>query len=104
LRRGFFSGHALGVSPEEVLARLVELARDEGLHVREVGGRRAETDPATRSGVARLRDVVYLVLVASEPLEDRIEVVAAGLREHRPGAFEGRYLPPAVRSRLDPPC
>ena len=81
----------------------MELARDEGLRVREVGGRSADAEPATRSGVARLHDVVYVVLIASEPLEDRIEVVAAGLREHRPGAVESHYLPPAVRSRLDRP-
>jgi hypothetical protein len=91
------------VTPEEVLIRLVELAREEGLHVRDVGGRTAEADPATRSGIARVRDVVYVVLVDSEPLEDRIEVVAAALRQHRRGAVESRYLPPAVRSRLDPP-
>ena len=90
------------MSPEEVLARLVELAREQGLRVREVRGG-GEPGPALRSGVARLRDVVYVVLVASEPLEDRIEVVAAALREHRPGAFEARYLPPAVRSRLEAP-
>lgn len=89
------------MSPDEVLARLVELARAEGLHVREVHAG-AGSEPALRSGIARLREVVYVVLVDSEPLEDRIEVVARALREHRPGALEGRYLPPAVRSRLEP--
>lgn len=85
-----------------MLARLVDLAREQGLHVREVRGG-GDADPSTRSGVARLRDDVYVVLVSSESLEDRIEVVAAALRAHRPGAFEGRYLPPALRRRLDAP-
>jgi hypothetical protein len=88
------------VSPEEVLARLVELAREAGLRVREVpGGAREEW--TSHSGVCRLRDGLYAVLVGSEPVEDRIAALARALRAHRPEACEATWLPPAVRERLE---
>jgi hypothetical protein len=87
------------VDPGEVLAFLVDLAREAGLHVRSVGASAGEF-PA-RSGVCRLREGVFVILAASDPAEDRIAVVAQALREHRPAALEGRYLPPAIRERLE---
>jgi hypothetical protein len=71
------------MTPEEVLACLLDLARDGGLRVRSVGA----GEVSSHSGVCRLRDGVFVILVASDPLEDQIE---------------HRYLPPAVRGRLDP--
>jgi ribosomal protein L7Ae-like RNA K-turn-binding protein len=86
------------VDPPEVLAFLVELCREAGLQVRSVG---AQGELPARSGVCRVRDGVFVILVASDPVEDRIAALAQALREHRPAALEGRYLPPAVRERLE---
>jgi hypothetical protein len=86
------------VDPPEVLAFLVELSREAGLQVRSVG---AQGEIPVRSGVCRLRDGVFVILAASDPVEDRISALAQALREHRPAALEGRYLPPAVRERLE---
>jgi hypothetical protein len=44
-----------------------------------------------------------LVVSSAEPLEARIEAVAAALREHGGGLLEARFLPPAVRERIDRP-
>lgn len=83
----------------EVLAFLVDLAREGGLQVRSVGS--LQGDLLARSGVCRLRDGVFVILVASDSVEDRIAALAHALREHQPAALEGRYLPPAVRERLE---
>ena len=82
-----------------MLAFLVDLAREAGLEVRSVGAAVGEL-PA-RSGVCRLRGGVFVILAASDSAEDRIAILAQALREHRPAALEGRYLPPAVRERLE---
>jgi hypothetical protein len=87
------------VDPAEVLAFLVELSREAGLQVRSAGASAAE--PALRSGVCRLRDGIFVILAAGDSVEDRIAALAQALREHRPAALEGRYLPPAVRERLE---
>jgi hypothetical protein len=44
-----------------------------------------------------------LVLVPSDPLSHRIEILARALRAHAPALLEGRWLPPAVRERLEGP-
>jgi hypothetical protein len=41
------------------------------------------------------------VLSAAEPLEARIEAAAAALGAHGGALLEGRFLPPAVRERLE---
>ncbi|HSD27233.1 MAG TPA: hypothetical protein VLL75_08010 [Vicinamibacteria bacterium] len=87
------------MTPAEMLAFLVDLAREGGLQVRTIGS--SQGDPPTRSGVCRLRDGVFVILVGSDPVEDRIAAVVDALREHCPAALEGRYLPPAVRERLE---
>jgi len=87
------------VDPAEVLAFLVDLSREAGLQVRSVGAAQAELP--VRSGICRLRDGIFVILVASDSVEDRIAALAQALREHRPAALEGRYLPPAVRERLE---
>ena len=87
------------MDPAEVLAFLVELSREAGLQVRSAGASPAE--PPLRSGVCRLRDGIFVILAAGDPVEDRIAALTQALREHRPAALEGRYLPPAVRERLE---
>ena len=82
----------------EILRCLVELAEQAGLEVRSARG---DEDPPPRSGLCRVRDRVWLVLVRSEPIEDRIDVVAAALRAHAGELLESRFLPPAVRELLD---
>ena len=88
------------MDPAEVLAFLVELAREGGLQVRMASPGPGE--PPLRSGACRLRDGILVILAASDSLEDRIDALARALRQHRPEALEGRYLPPAVRERLEP--
>lgn len=87
------------MDPAEVLAFLVELSREAGLQVRGAGP--APGDPPVRSGVCRLRDGIFVILAAADPVEDRIAALVGALREHRPEALEGRYLPPAVRERVE---
>ena len=42
-----------------------------------------------------------LVVSAAEPVEARIEAVVAALREQGGAGLEERFLPPAVRERLE---
>lgn len=55
------------------------------------------------SGLCRVRGEWLLVLVPSDPLSHRIEILARALRAHAPALLEGRWLPPAVRERLEGP-
>jgi len=91
------------VEGQALLEFLVELAREAGVQVRAIPRSAAEVDPAPRSGICRIRGSPWLLLASGEPLEDRIEAAAAAVRTHAPGALEGRYLPPAVRDRLNSP-
>jgi hypothetical protein len=88
------------VEPRELLERLVGLAEEVGIVVRTARAGESELPP--RSGLCRLRGQPVLVVTAAEPLEARIEAVVAALRAHG-GALEERFLPPAVRERLDRP-
>ena len=85
-----------------LLDQLVALADEAGIRVRQLprAARGREGDPA-RSGLCRMRGELWLILAPSEPVEDRIEAVAAALRGARPEWLDSRYLPPAVRERLD---
>ena len=86
----------------ELLDCLVGLAEEAGLRVRVLaGGSLPEGEVPTRSGACRIRDSIWVLLVPADPLEDRIEAVAAALAQHRPGLVEERYLPPAVRERIE---
>jgi hypothetical protein len=89
------------VSPEEVLERLLELAREAGLAVRlaRVGGF-GEGEPALASGVCRVRGELRVVLSGSDPPELRAAVLAGALRAHRGDWLESRYLAPALRQWL----
>ena len=81
----------------ELMERLTALAGEAGLKVREV---RADAEPPTASGVCRLRGEIWVLLVAADGLERRVDVLAGALKTHAGAILEGRYLPPAVRERL----
>jgi len=85
----------------DLLDQLLDLARAADLEVRQV--RRApagEGDVATHSGICRVRDRVWVVLVGSDGIEERIDVLAAALATHARAHLDSRYLPPAIRERL----
>lgn len=83
----------------EQLDQLIALAREAGLEVRAAQG--GEPGLPLTSGVCRVRGALWVVVVPSDALEDRIEVVADALRTHAASFLESRYLPPALRERLD---
>jgi len=87
------------VERSELLEQLIALAREAGLEVRAAQG--GEPGLPLHSGVCRVRGELWLVVVPSDPLEDRIEVVADALRTHAASFLESRYLPPALRERLE---
>jgi hypothetical protein len=89
------------VEAPQILELLVQLAEEAGVSVRAV--RPGEGDPPARSGLCRVRGRLLLLLSAADPLDARIEAVAGALREHAASLLEQRFLPPAVRERLDRP-
>jgi hypothetical protein len=91
------------VEGEALLDFLVELAVQAGIQVRVMPRSAEDFQPAPHSGTCRIRGAPWLLLAAGEPLEDRIEAAARAVRALAPEVLERRYLPPAVRERLDPP-
>ena len=89
------------MEPRQLLDALVALAAEAGITVRVARAGESELPP--RSGLCRVRGNLVLVLSAAEPLEARIEAAAAALRTHGAALLEGRFLPPAVRERLERP-
>lgn len=90
------------MEPHDLLQLLGELAREAGLEVRRVpAGLGDPAEPPARSGVCRVGSRHFVLLAAADSVEDRIEALAAGLRMADPAVLEGRFLPPAVRERLD---
>jgi len=87
------------VEAQEMLRRLVELAEEVGVAVRVV--RAGEGEPPARSALCRVRGRPLLVLSTSDPLDARIEAVAGALRAHGGSRLEERFLPPALRERLE---
>lgn len=81
----------------EVLEQLVALAGEAGIRVRAA----SRSEAALESALCRVRGELWLVLVPAEPVEHRIGVVLRALREHAPRLLEERWLPPAVRARVD---
>ena len=77
---------------------LCELAESCDMAVRGIG---PGGETATSSGVCRVRGRVWVLLADTDPLEARIDVLAAALRTHAADELEGRYLPPALRARLE---
>lgn len=82
-----------------MLELLTGLAEEAGIAVRVARGGDSELPP--RSAVCRVRGRLLLVVSAAEPLEARIDAVVAALRAHGADCLEGRFLPPALRERLD---
>ncbi len=90
------------MEPGALLEMLVELAGESGLAVRRLSRQPAfEGLTESSSGIYRVRGEVRVLLADSDPLPDRIRVLARALRETRAGQLEGRFLPPAVRECLD---
>ena len=89
----------LGLEPSAILERLVGLAEEAGVAVRQI--RPGEGEPLPRSGLCRVRGRLLLLLSSADPLDARIEAVASALRAHGGRLLEERFLPPAVRDRLD---
>lgn len=87
------------MEPKELLDALVGLAEEAGVTVRVARAGESELPP--RSGLCRVRGSLLLVLSAAEPLEVRIDAAAAALGAQGAALLEGRFLPPAVRERLE---
>lgn len=90
------------MTPQEMRDALAELAREAGLDVRvATGPRDVEPGIPVQSGVCRVRDKLWVILAAGDSFEDHIQTLVDALRAHAGAALESRYLPPAVRARLD---
>lgn len=93
------------MTADEILDELVALARSAQLEVRVLTGRQeGEGEFPVRSGVCRVRDAVWVILAAADSMEDRIAILADALHAHAPEILEDRYLPPAIRERLEGPA
>jgi hypothetical protein len=91
------------MEPGEVLDALVDLAREVGLEVKRLPSSRPGSEPElpARSGACRLRGRLLVLLAPADSVEDRIEAMVHGLRGVDPQLLEGRWIPPAVRERLE---
>jgi hypothetical protein len=83
-----------------LLDSLLDLALEAGLEVRRAPRPRGD-EPAPQSDTCRVRGRTWVVLSAADPLERQIDVLAAALRNEAGGLLAGRFLPPAVRLRID---
>jgi hypothetical protein len=90
------------VEPAQLLAALLELARDAGLRVRGLGtGPTGDAAPPASSGVCRVRGELWVMLADADPVARRVEVLAGALCDYAPDLVERHYLPPAVRECLE---
>jgi len=89
------------MEPEAVLDALLGIAEEAGWRVRRVPLQAGEPGLSTRSGLCRLRGETWLLLATGDSLEERIQAVAEALRRAAPELLEGRFLPPAVRARVE---
>jgi hypothetical protein len=76
---------------------LLDLAREVDLPVRLV----ASLEGDTASALCRVHGRTWVVLSRSDPVEAQIDVLARGLKTCAGDALDDRYLPPAVRERMD---
>jgi hypothetical protein len=91
------------MTAREILADLIALAESAGLVVQPVPrGHAIEGGPPVASAACRVGSEWRIVLVASDTLDERIEVVAAALRAQRSDWLESRHVPPALRRHLEP--
>lgn len=90
------------MTPGELRDALADLAREAEIDVRVLSGP-GEVEPGlpVASGACRVRGRVWVILAARDPVEEHIEVLARALRTHAGAWLEGRFLPPAVRERLE---
>jgi len=88
------------MEPDDLLERLLALARSAGVEVRETKAQ-GEADSGPHGASCRLRGRLWVILVAGDPLEERIRAVADALDQADPGWLETHYLPPALRTRLE---
>lgn len=91
------------MTDEALLEALLALARETGLVVRRAGASAGgEGFAPSASAVCRVRGALTVVLLESEPVAERIAVLADGLRRHLPSDWlDAHFLPPAVRACLD---
>jgi hypothetical protein len=90
------------VTPGELRDALAELAREAGLEVRVLtAASEPELGLRAASGTCRVSGRLWVVLAAADPIEEHVAVLAAALRTHAAAWLEGRWLPPAVRERLE---
>ena len=91
------------MQPVEVMEAFLQIADAAEIEVRSTrAGAPGEADGATSSGICRVQGRVWVVLSHADPVEVQLEVLAQALREHAPEEVGRRFLPPAVRERLDP--
>ena len=90
------------MEPSDILASLLDLAREAGLEVRPVGRQGLDAgEPAPGSAVCRVRGAVWVMLSSEDPVAIQLEVLADALRRHAAALLETRHLPPAVRAVLE---
>ena len=86
----------------ELMELLLDLTREAGVEVKLVGGGpRVEFEVPSSSALCRVKGKVWVVLDRSDPVEVQLDVLASALRSEATEWLEGRYLPPAVRDRLE---
>lgn len=89
------------MEPAQLFEALRELATECGLVVKPIGAVTPGSETTTTSGTCRVRGELWVMLASTDPLEERIEILATALRSHAGRELEERYLPPALRERLD---
>ena len=90
------------MTPAELFETLLELTQEAGLEVRIVGRRRpGDAELPATSGICRVRGAIWVLLSPLEPTEAHVDLLVRALREHAADFIAARYLPPAVRERLD---
>ncbi len=87
---------------EAILDVLVEMAEEAGVTVRVLSRAAArEGEPLPESNLCRIRGQPWLILAPGESIEDRIGAAARAVQTFASEVAERRFLPPAVRERLD---
>ena len=74
--------------------------RAEGITVRVID-RSRDGERETPSGACRVNGEVWVMLSPAESIEERADVLAAALATHAADFLEARYLPPAIRARIE---
>lgn len=87
------------MEPRALLDALVELAQEAGVTVRVLPKGGGEPSPA--SDICTIRGEPWLLLASGESLEDHIDAAARAVLRFAPDTLEGRFLPPAIRQRLE---